>query len=160
FKRSVRTFRNRTSRIPTLELLEPRITPATYNWNNLSGGDWNTVGNWTVNSAVANQLPGAADDVIIPSLSNGASVTHSQSVSDTVNSITASAPITLAGGTLSVTGNFSDSSAVTLGGGTLANATIAAGTSLLASYATSTLDHVTLAGLLHVQSSAFGAGTI
>src|SRR5258707_15271423 len=113
FKRNTRTIRTKTTQrlhrlIPALEVLENRIAPATYNWNNLAGGDWDTVGNWTVNSVVATQLPGSGDDVIIPSLNNGAFVTHSQSV-DTVNSITASAPITLDGGTLSVTGNFSES---------------------------------------------------
>jgi hypothetical protein len=69
------------------------------------------------------RTPAPGDDVVIPT--SGAVVTHSTGT-DTVNSITASAPFTLSGGTLTVAGNFSDSSAVTLSGGTLSNATVQA----------------------------------
>ena len=149
FKGNTRTIRTSASRsfrrrIPVLEVLEDRIAPATYNWNNVAGGNWDTVGNWTVGGVVATQLPGSGDDVLIPSLNTGAAVTHSQNVSDTVKSITASAPITLSGGTLSVAGAFGDSSAVTLSGGTLANATLTTGTTLQAPSGTSTLTGVTL----------------
>ncbi len=95
-------------------------------------------------------LPGASDDVSITGVTG--TITHSAGI-DTVNSIMASAPIILSGGTLSVLGSFSDSSAVTLAGGTLANATIAAGTAIVANSSTSTLNDVTLSGLLHIESA-------
>jgi len=46
-------------------------------------------------------------------------ITHSNIVTDSVNSVTASDPISISGGTLNVAGAFSDSSLVTLSSGTL-----------------------------------------
>jgi len=132
-----------------LEVLEDRIAPATVTWTNLAGGDWSKVGNWSTGA-----LPGSSDDFVIPTPNSGVFVTHSQNVADTAKSLTASAPFTLSGGTLTVTantntGNFSDGSAVRLAGGTLANANIAAGTNVTAT-GKSTLTRVMLAGTLSI----------
>jgi RHS repeat-associated protein len=137
-----------------LEPLEERLLLATVTWTNPAGGDWDTTGNWSTGA-----LPGPADDVVIGTLNSGASVTHARNTTAAVNSITAHSPITLSQGTLQVKGALSDSSDVSLTGGTLQKATIAAGTALLANY-TSTLDDVTLSGLLHIVSSFLGAGTV
>ncbi len=134
---------------PAFELLEARIAPATVTWINPGGGDWDTPANWSTGA-----VPGAGDDVVINALNAGAGVTHSQRTTDTVNSITAAAPISISGfGTLSVTGSFSDSSAISLANGTLANATIAAGTSITVT-SNSTLSGVTLAGELVIDGGA------
>jgi hypothetical protein len=98
--------------------------------------------------------------VVIGVLNNGASVRHGQNTVAALHSISASSPIALAQGTLRVTGTLSDSSAVSLAGGILQKATITSGTTLLASSSTSTLDDVTLAGLVHLASSFAGAGTV
>src|SRR5262249_12209242 len=63
---------------PVLEVLEDRLAPATYPWNNANGGDWDTVGNWSVGGVTAGQLPGAGDDVVIGALNGSSTVTHSQ----------------------------------------------------------------------------------
>lgn len=123
-----------------LEPLEDRIAPAAVSWTNPNGGDWDTAGNWS-----SGQVPGSQDDVTIPVLTAGAVVTHSRANSDSVNSITSSAPITLSAGTLAVTGNLqvSAGAAFTLQGGTLQNATIAAGTDVVFTSQGGTLDGVT-----------------
>jgi YD repeat-containing protein len=120
-----------------LEVLEARIAPAIVTWTNPAGGDWDTAANWSTKA-----LPGATDDVVINTLNAGASVTHSQSTTDTVKSITAAVPITLSGGTLKVSGGLSDTSSVSLAGGTLANANVQTGTTLQG--AGGALDGVTL----------------
>jgi RHS repeat-associated protein len=117
-------------------MLEDRTVPATVTWINAASGDWDTRANWSTGS-----LPGATDDVVINTLNAGASITHTQNITDAVNSITAAAPLTLSGGTLSVAGNFSDSSTVSLSGGKLANATVQANIQA----AGGALDGVTLA---------------
>ena len=102
----------------TPETLEIRVMLSQVNWINPAGGDWDTPGNWSTDA-----VPGANDAVNI-NVPGNVTITHANSDDDAVQSITASDPITLSGGTLSVTGMFSDSSAVTLSGGTLANATV------------------------------------
>jgi len=125
--------------------LPDRVSSPQVTWINPNGGDWDTASNWSTGA-----LPGPNDDVVINALHAGASITHANNTTDTVNSITAAAPITLSSGTLSlgtlsVAGAFSDSSNVTLSGGTLANATVQAGT-ILQGYGA--LSGVTLAGTL------------
>ncbi len=80
-------------RRPMVQVLEDRISPATINWINLAGGNWATASNWSSSPA----LPGPGDDVVIPALNSGASVTHSTGT-DTVNSVTASAAHYVVGG--------------------------------------------------------------
>jgi hypothetical protein len=130
-------------------------------WINPAGGNWDTPSNWNTGA-----LPGAGDDVIIPVLNNGASVTHSQNVTDTIKSLTASSTLALSGGTLDLsgaipgtTGSMSDTSSITLAGGTLANATVATGTDITATD-NSTLTGVTLAGQLTVISHNFDPGSV
>ncbi len=129
----------------TLEGLEDRVMLSQVNWINPVGGDWDTGANWSTGA-----VPTARDDVVID-VSGGVLITHTQNTSDSVNSVTASDPITLSGGTLSVAGTFSDSSAVTLSGGTLANATVQSGTTINGSGA---LSNVTLDGTL--DANVFG----
>jgi type VI protein secretion system component Hcp len=126
----------------SVSLVGPPIT-----WINSAGGDWDTPGNWS-----GGVVPGPNDAVVI-NVSPVVTVTHSQNVTDTVSSLTASDPITLSAGTLNVTGTFSNSSAVALSGGTLGQATVAAGTTINAT-ADSTLTAVTLAGTLSVNGGA------
>jgi hypothetical protein len=133
----------------TPDELESRVMLSQVNWINPAGGDWDTPGNWSTDA-----VPGANDAVEI-NVPGNVTTTHSNSNDDVVQSVTASDPITLSGGTLSVTGMFSDSSAVTLSGGTLANATVQTGTVLSASGAESTMSNVTLAGTLNL--SGFGS---
>jgi RHS repeat-associated protein len=149
-QKSHRRTRNRVSRrlrwLLYLEVLENRIAPATVSWIDAAGGDWDTATNWRDDQGI-NRLPGPNDDAVI-NVAGNVTITHSQDVSDTVNSVAASDPLTVSGGTLSVLGNFSDSSAVTLQGATLADATVASGTTVTAT--NTTLNGVTFAGNLTV----------
>jgi autotransporter-associated beta strand protein len=74
------------------------VTNRSVLWNNANGGNWATAGNWS-----SGRLPGPADDVVIRSLSAGATITYS-SGSTAVHSLTVSSnnPVTLAvsGGSL------------------------------------------------------------
>src|ERR1700722_836365 len=129
FSRNTRTIRTRSPRayhrrILWIEVLENRLAPATITWINPAGGDWGKAAKWSTNAP-----PGATDDVVIPALNSAAFVTHSTGT-DTVNSISASAPISLSGGTLTVATTLQDSSPLTLAGGTMAGATVAAGTTI------------------------------
>src|SRR6516162_9535841 len=95
-----------------LEVLEDRILPSTVTWINLAGGGWDTAGNWRDDQGI-NRLPGPNDDAVI-NVAGNVTITHSQNVTDTIKSLTASDPLTLSGGTLNVTGSFSDSSPLNL----------------------------------------------
>ena len=105
-----------------LESLEDRIQPATVTWISAASGNWDTPGNWSTGA-----LPQAGDVVMINQ--PGITVTHSAGT-DSVQSITSYANLTLSGGTLSVSGNLQTTSGANLllEGGTLTNATILAGT--------------------------------
>ena len=135
-----RAVRNRFHH-PIFESLEVRLAPATINWINPAGGDWDTASNWQ-----GGVLPGPNDEAVINEPGN-VTITHSGSTTDSVGSVTASDPIKLSGGTLDVSGNFRDSSAVALSGGTLANATVPSGTTMSGN---GTLSDVTLAGTLNL----------
>src|SRR5260370_40396008 len=85
-----------------LEALEVRALPSTATWINPGGGDWDTPGNWS--TAV---VPGTDDDVIINLA--GINVTHSTSLTSTINSLNLSqATLTLIAPLL-VNGSFSSS---------------------------------------------------
>ncbi|HEV8060442.1 MAG TPA: CARDB domain-containing protein, partial [Gemmataceae bacterium] len=133
--------RKKRFRLLSFELLEQRITPTTVTWINPAGGNWDTGANWS-----GGAVPGASDDVVID-VGGNVTITHSSNVTDSVNSITASDPVTLSGGTLTVAATFSDSSNVTLSGGTLANAIVAAGTILQGS---GSLNDLSLSGTLNM----------
>jgi hypothetical protein len=129
---------------------------ATVTWINPAGGDWDTPTNWSTQS-----LPEPNDDVMVNNLNPGANVTHSQNVTDTIHSLTASAPITLSRGKLDLSGGtstagvLSDSSFFALAGGTLSLADVQAGTALTASSSPGgTLDRLTLGGTLSVSNTA------
>jgi hypothetical protein len=135
------TYPRRGAR-PVLEALEDRICPNAVSWISTTSGNWNVASNWLDSTNGQNRVPTAADDVII----NQPGITVTVNDAESVNSVTASTPITLAtGGTLSVAGAFSDTSPVSLSGGTLANASVQTGTVLQGSGGVS---GVTLAGTL------------
>jgi hypothetical protein len=96
---------------PWLEILEQRIVLSTVYWSSASSGDWDTPSNWSTG-----QLPGPADDVVINQ--PGVTVTHSQSNSDAVNSVTSSDQLLFSNGSLAVAGNANFSSNLKLSGGT------------------------------------------
>jgi RHS repeat-associated protein len=130
------------------------LAPVT--WTNPAGGDWSTPSDWS-----SKALPGPNDDVVINDLNPGASVTHSQNVTDTIHSLTAAAPITLSEGELNLSGGtstpgaLSDTSPFSLAGGILSLADVQAGTVLTASSsAGGTLNQVTLGGSLSVFNTA------
>src|SRR6516164_9842420 len=87
--------RNRLSRksrrLLHLEALEDRILPSTVTWINLAGGDWDTAANWRDDQGI-NRLPGPNDDTVI-NVAGNVTVTHSQNVTDTIKSLTASDPL-------------------------------------------------------------------
>ncbi len=138
-----------------LELLEDRIAPANVNWTAVGGGDWDTAANWTDNLG-AHRVPGSGDDVTIGTLA-GATITHTQNVTDTIHSLTSGTAITLSNGTLNVTTTLQSSATFTLAGGTLAAATVQSGTTLTEGSGTvSTLNGVTLDGNLNL--TGYNAG--
>ncbi len=124
------------------ELLETRALLAVVTWDGADdldgdGTSWNDPLNWA-----GDALPGATDDVGISA--GFAGIVHSGG-SSTVKSITSSSPVTLSGGTLTVSTTIDISSAFSLGGGTLANATTTSGTTITVTGG-STLSNVVLNG--------------
>src|SRR5581483_9740401 len=103
-------------------------------------GNWATPSNWSTGS-----LPGSGDDVAIPALGSGVTITHSTGT-DTVHSITSGSNVTLSGGTLGVSSSvqMAAGTALTLQGGTLANATLPTGSQLAPTTSGGTLDGVTI----------------
>ena len=77
-----------------------------------NAGLWTFAGNWNLN-----RLPGASDDVLIPT---GAAVVRLNSGTQTIKSITCGAPFSLDTGTLSVTSAGTFTGGVTFAGATLA----------------------------------------
>ena len=71
--------------------------PATICWNNSLGGSWETVANWILlGGTLANRLPTASDDVVLPVIVDGISAyTVTISSVQTVNSIVVSPTVTL-----------------------------------------------------------------
>src|SRR5262249_35343144 len=107
---------------PRIDELESRILPSTYTWNNSNGGDWDTVSNWTVNGAVATQLPGAGDDVVINALNPGSTVTHSTAAPDVVNSLSSQPSIVLSAGSSTIGSTSTIHNDLTLSNATLTGA--------------------------------------
>src|SRR5262249_44351840 len=108
-----------------VEALEDRLAPATVNWV-AGSADWRTVSNRS--EGAVNRLPGMTPDTVLTT--NGIAVTHSPG-SDTVESLTPNAALSLTGATPTVPGTVQDSSPLTLAGGTLAQAPVAAGTTVV-----------------------------
>jgi hypothetical protein len=116
----VRRSPERSGRWPTdfrphLEVLEDRTLPAQVFWTNAAGGDWDTASNWSTGAT-----PGSADDVIID-VPSGVTVTHSQNIADTVQSLVSQANLAVSFGSLTVTSDTTDAADLTLSGGTLAS---------------------------------------
>jgi hypothetical protein len=100
---------------PRLEWIEARTLLSPVSWTgNAHDNNWDTPGNWS-----GGAVPGPADDVTI---SVNANVVHSNNVSDSINSLTSTQPLTISGGTLSIASVSTTSSTLTMGGGTLGGA--------------------------------------
>jgi fibronectin-binding autotransporter adhesin len=107
-----------------LESLEERTVPSTVTWISTSSGDWADGSNWSSGSQ-----PGAGDDVVIDQ--PGVTVTHS-SGNDSVHSLTNSADLLVAGGSIGFATTCTNDGLIelsgksgfitALGGGTLVNA--------------------------------------
>ncbi len=97
---------------PRIEWMEPRTLLSAVTWTG-GGGDnnWDTAANWSTDS-----VPGSTDDVTI---NIAADVVHSNNVTDSINSLTSTEPLTISGGTLSIAAASTIDSTLSLTGGTL-----------------------------------------
>jgi IPT/TIG domain len=97
---------------PRLESMEPRTLLSAVNWTG-AGGDnnWDTAANWSTNL-----VPGSGADVTINIAAN---VVHSNNVTDSINSLTSTEPLTISGGTLSIAAPSTIGSTLSITGGTL-----------------------------------------
>jgi hypothetical protein len=98
-----------------VEVLEERLAPATLNWTNPNGGNWNQASNWS-----GGVVPGSGDDAVI-STSAAATITIQPSDNFVVHSLTTAANDTLAiaGGSLTVNSSSTLSGGLTMTGGSL-----------------------------------------
>jgi IPT/TIG domain len=97
---------------PRLEAIEPRTLLSAISWTGAAGdNNWDTPTNWDSNS-----VPRSADDVTIDVAAN---VVHSDDVTDSINSLTSTEPLTISGGTLSIAAASTIDSTLTITGGTL-----------------------------------------
>ncbi len=97
---------------PLIETMEPRTLLSAVLWTG-KGGDnnWDTAANWSTDS-----VPGPHDDVTINIPAN---VVHSANVTDSINSLTSTEPLTISGGTLSIAEASTINSTLSITGGTL-----------------------------------------
>ena len=119
FARSFRFRSQRTSNVkrskscrPRIEWMEPRTLLSAVTWTG-GGGDnnWDTAANWSTDS-----VPGSGDDVTINIAAN---VVHSDNVTDSINSLTSTEPLTISGGTLSIAAASTIDNTLSITGGTL-----------------------------------------
>jgi autotransporter-associated beta strand protein len=97
---------------PRLEWMEPRTLLSAVSWTGSAGdNNWDTPGNWSTDS-----VPGSGDDVTIDIAAN---IVHSDDVTDSINSLTTTEPLTISGGTLSIASASTIGGALTINGGTL-----------------------------------------
>ena len=100
---------------PRLEWMEPRTLLSAVTWTGEAGdNNWDTPANWSTDS-----VPGSGDDVTIDIAAN---VVHSDNVTDSINSLTSTEPLTISGGTLSIASASTIGGALTISGGTLTGA--------------------------------------
>jgi IPT/TIG domain len=100
---------------PRVEWMEPRTLLSAVTWTGGAGdNNWDSPGNWSTDS-----VPGSGDDVTINIAAN---VVHSNSVTDSINSLTSTEPLTISGGTLSIASASTIGGALTITGGTLTGA--------------------------------------
>ncbi len=95
-----------------MEVLEPRQLLATDTWISPTSGSWDVASNWSTD-----KVPGPADDVVIDD-PGSPTVTISSNV-ESVNSITASDPLVISGGGLTVAANSTIIGGLTMTGGSL-----------------------------------------
>ena len=90
--------------------MESRVQLSAVLWTG-DGGDnnWDNPANWSTNA-----LPGSGDDVTIDIAAN---VEHSDAVTDSINSLTSTQPLTISGGTLSFASASSTSGPLNVMGG-------------------------------------------
>ncbi len=99
-------------RRPHLETLETRALLAAVTWTGGAGdNNWDTAANWSTDS-----VPGPHDDVTINIPAN---VVHSDNVTDSINSLTSTEPLTISGGTLSIAAASTIDNTLSLTSGTL-----------------------------------------
>ena len=98
---------------PGVESLEERRLLATVNWISTGSGNWDVAANWSTG-----QVPGPGDDVVINVAGATPTVTIDSSTQAVVNSVQASDPLAISGGSLSVAANSTISAglAMTSGG--------------------------------------------
>ena len=110
-RRTCNSKRSKSCR-PRMEWMEPRTLLSAVTWTG-GGGDnnWDTAANWNTDS-----VPGSGDDVTINIAAN---VVHSNNVTDSINSLTSTEPLTISGGTLSIAAASTIGSTLTMTGGTL-----------------------------------------
>ncbi len=141
------------SRWPRVEWMEPRTLLTAVSWTGTAGdNNWDTPGNWSTDS-----VPGAGDDVTIAIAAN---VVHSNNVTDSINSLTSSEPLTISGGTLSIAAA-STLSTTTISGGTLSIAATSTITNTL-SITGGTLTgagNVTVSGLVTLQTGTLSGSS-
>ena len=110
-----RVHRRPTSRRLEIEWMESRIVLSPVVWTGDAGdNNWDSPNNWNPVG-----VPGSTADVTINIAAN---VVHSSSVTDTINSLTSTEPLTISGGTLSIASASTTSAALTISGGTLTGA--------------------------------------
>ncbi len=92
--------------------MEARLQLSTVVWTG-DGGDnnWDNPANWSTDA-----LPDSGDDVTINIAAN---VVHSDAVTDSIQSLTSTEPLTISGGTLSIASASSTSGPLVIDGGTL-----------------------------------------
>jgi hypothetical protein len=133
------------SRRIAFELLEDRRM-LSVSWDG-GGGDnlWSNPLNWS-----GDARPGANDDVTI-NAAPGVTITHDVSSDDSIKSLTSTSPISLSGGTLDVLNTVSLSADLLFAGGTMKDATVTASSTahlivVSGSAYAGTWDNVTLEG--------------
>lgn len=144
-----RTGQRRQRRL-RLELLEDRTLLATNVFINPNGGSWSTPTNWSLGRA-----PLANDDVSLPALANGASVTYGPLLDVTLNNLALDAPLAL-DGFLGVNGSIDGTGSVVLAG-KLSGGTVGSEISVVGEGGT--LSGVTLNGNLEVAGPGATSGT-
>src|SRR5262245_28491510 len=77
--------------VPTVEILEDRIAPATFHWNVDAAGNWNDQNNWINETAgnIVSGFPNAVDDVakFLDGITNNRTITIPTAVTITVGQI-------------------------------------------------------------------------
>src|SRR5712672_940238 len=87
---------SRAARRHGVEPLEPRVLLAANAWKSAVSGDWDLAGNWS-----AGHVPMASEDVQI-SVAGSYTVTKSLTNADAAHSISASHPLVLSAGSITV----------------------------------------------------------